>query len=41
MKKIISSLMTIGLAGLLVSAVAQDATDDNNPPPHRPAHATA
>ena len=36
MKKIILSLMTIGLAGLLVSAVAQDATGDNNPPPPPP-----
>ena len=36
MKTIILSLMTIGLAGLLVSAVAQDATGDNNPPPPPP-----
>src|SRR5664280_2190687 len=33
MKKIILSLITIGLAGLLVSAVAQDAPGDNNLPP--------
>ena len=33
MKKIILSLMTIGLAGLLVSAVAQDTPGDNPPPP--------
>jgi type II secretory pathway component GspD/PulD (secretin) len=33
MKKIILSLMTIGFAGLLVSAAAQDTPGDNTPPP--------
>jgi general secretion pathway protein D len=33
MKKIILSLMTLGFAGLLVSAVAQDTPGDNPPPP--------
>ena len=33
MKKIILSLITIGFAGLLTSAVAQDMPEDNNPPP--------
>ncbi len=32
MKKIIFSLMTLGVAGLLVSAVAQNAPGGNNPP---------
>lgn len=36
MKKIILSLITIGFAGLLVSAVAQDAPGDNNLPPPPP-----
>jgi general secretion pathway protein D len=36
MKKIIFGLMTLGVAGLLLSAVAQDAPDDNNPPPPPP-----
>jgi general secretion pathway protein D len=33
MKKIILSLMSIGITGLLVSAVAQDTPGDNTPPP--------
>jgi general secretion pathway protein D len=36
MKKIIFSLMTLGVAGLLLSAVAQDVPGDNNPPPPPP-----
>ena len=37
MKKIILSLITIGLAGRLVSAIAQDAPSTGNPPPPPPA----
>jgi len=33
MKKIILSLLTTGVAGLLASAVAQDTPGDNTPPP--------
>ena len=33
MKKIILSLITLGFAGLLVAAIAQDAPGGNNPPP--------
>jgi len=33
MKKITFGLMTLGVAGLLLSATAQDAPGDNNPPP--------
>ena len=33
MKKIIFSLLTLGTAGLLASAIAQDAGGDNSPPP--------
>jgi type II secretory pathway component GspD/PulD (secretin) len=36
MKKLILSLAVLGVAGLLVSAVAQDAPGDNNPPPPPP-----
>ena len=43
MKKIIFSLLTLGLAGLLVSAVAQNAPDENNNTnaPAAPDHALA
>ena len=36
MNKIILSLITLGFAGLLISAVAQDTPGDNNPPPTPP-----